>query len=78
MVCVHPAFRTGELSASSDPFGGYTGGEQEMLAYLKSNPELAKKAGSAAVKVAQQNPELAMQVAAGAHAGGAGASNPWK
>lgn len=74
---MHPAFRTGELSASSDPFGGYTGGEQEMLAYLKSNPELAKKAGSAAVKVAQQNPELAMQVAAGAHGGGAAGANPW-
>ena len=75
VICVHPAFRTGELSAHGDPFGGYTGGEQEMLAYLKSNPELAKKAGAAAVKVAQNNPDLAMQVAAGAH-GGSGA-NPW-
>ena len=75
VICVHPAFRSGELSAKGDPYGGYTGGEQEMLAYLKSNPELAKKAGAAAVKVAQNNPDLAMQVAAGAH-GGSGA-NPW-
>lgn len=79
VICVHPAFRSGELSATSDPFGGYSGGEQEMLAYLKSNPKLAQQAGSAAVKVAASNQELAMQVAAGAHGGGgAGASNPWR
>jgi hypothetical protein len=79
---VHPAFRSGELSATGDPFGGYTGGEQEMLAYLKSNPKLAQQAGSAAVKLAAQNPDLAMQVAAGSAAGGAGGAgtgaNPWQ
>lgn len=57
-VCVHPAFRTGEISAKSDPFGGYSGGEDEMLAYLKANPQLAKQAGSAAVSIAQHNPEV--------------------
>lgn len=83
VICVHPAFRSGELSAHSDPFGGYSGGEQEMLAYLKSNPKLAQQAGSAAVKIAQNNPDLALQVAAGAHANGAGtgmsgSANPWR
>ena len=39
----------------------FLGGEAEMLAYIKSNPELAQKAGSAAIRVAQSNPELAMQ-----------------
>jgi len=78
VICVHPAFRSGELSAGGDPFGGYSGGEQEMLAYLKANPELAKKAGAAAVSVAQHNPGLAMQVAAaGAGGGQAAGSNPW-
>ena len=54
-----------------------------MLAYIKSNPQLAAKAGSAAITIAQNNPELAMQVAAGAHAGATappaqgGNANPW-
>jgi len=78
VICVHPAFRSGELSAATDPFGGYSGGEQEMLAYLKANPQLAAKAGAAAVTVAQHNPQLAMQVAtAGAGGGAAAGSNPW-
>ena len=57
-LCVHPAFRSGEMSMSSDPFGGYSGGEDEMLAYLKANPQLAQKAGSAVVSIAQHNPEV--------------------
>lgn len=74
---MHPAFRSGELSAAGDPYGGYTGGDKEMLAYLQANPALAQKAGSAAVSLAQQNPGLAMQVAAGAKGGASGSSNPW-
>ena len=69
-VCVHPAFRTGEISANSDPFGGYSGGEDEMLAYLKANPQLAKKAGSAAVSIAQHNPEVSRAGAGRVRGGG--------
>lgn len=45
IICVHPAFKSGELSAKGDPYGGYSGGEKEMLDFLKKNPELAAKAG---------------------------------
>ena len=55
-----------------------------MLAYIKSNPQLATKAGGAAIKLAQANPELAMQVAQGVHTGSATAplagqaASPWQ
>jgi len=84
VICVHPAFKTGELSAMGDPYGGYTGGESEMLAYLKKNPQLAAKAGSAAVTFARDNQEAAAAVRQGAPQGahqgahqGGGGSNPW-
>lgn len=87
VICVHPSFKTGALSAAADPYGGYTGGEAEMLGYLKANPALAQKAGAAAVKVAAANPDQAFRVmaaaqqggnAAGTGAGGAeGDDNPW-
>ena len=80
VICVHPAFKTGELTAMGDPYGGYTGGEAEMLEYLKKNPQLAASAGSAAVSFARDNPDVAasaMQGAASAQGGGGGSSNPW-
>jgi hypothetical protein len=86
-MCVHPAFKTGELSATADPFGGYTGGESEMIAFLKANPSLAKKASGVAVKFAQDNPDIARVAIQGAVSGamapkaGGGAdaeANPWK
>ena len=82
VICVHPSFKSGELSATGDPFGGYTGGEGEMLAYLKKNPALAQKAGAAAVTFAKENPDVAVQVATAAAAQpAAGAAppggNPW-
>ena len=58
VICVHPSFRSGELSATGDPYGGYTGGEGEMLAYLKKNPALAQKVGGAAVTFAKDNPDV--------------------
>ena len=76
IICVHPAFKTGELTAMGDPYGGYTGGETEMLEYLKKNPQLAASAGSAAVTFARENPEVArsaMQGAASAQGGGGAA-----
>jgi hypothetical protein len=73
IICIHPAFKTGELTATGDPYGGYTGGETEMLAYLKKNPQLAQKAGTAAANFARDNPEVAQQALSGA----AGSSNPW-
>ncbi len=83
VICVHPAFKTGELTAMGDPYGGYTGGEAEMLEYLKKNPQLAANAGSAAVSFARENPDVAasaMKGAAAAQGGGGAASgggNPW-
>ena len=74
IICVHPAFKTGELSAKGDPYGGYTGGEKEMLDFLKKNPQMAQKAGSAAAKFASENPDVAQSALSGAAAGGA---NPW-
>ena len=62
VICVHPAFKTGELSAKGDPYGGYSGGEKEMLTYLQSKPELARQAQGAAVNWAAANPGAAMQV----------------
>ncbi len=74
VICVHPSFKSGELSAKGDPFGGYTGGEKEMLTYLQRNPDLANKAAGAAVTLAKDNPQVALQVASAASASGA---NPW-
>ena len=62
VICVHPAFKSGELSARGDPYGGYTGGEKEMLTYLQSKPELAAQAQGAALSFAQKNPETAMSI----------------
>lgn len=72
VMCVHPAFRSGELSATGDPSAAYSGGEGEMLAFLKANPQIAAKAGAVAVKFAQENPD----VARAALAGSAGATAP--
>jgi len=58
VICVHPAFKSGELSAQGDPYGGYTGGEKEMLAYLQTKPELAAKAQGAALSFARDNPDV--------------------
>lgn len=76
VICVHPSFRSGELSAKGDPFGGYTGGEGEMLDFLKKNPALANKVGGAAVAFAKENPQVALQVATAATAQQP-AANPW-
>ena len=80
IICVHPAFKTGELSARGDPYGGYSGGEKEMLEFLKKNPELAAKAGRSAAAFAQENPDVAQSVIRGAAAAppsASTASNPW-
>lgn len=81
VICVHPSFRTGELTAAGDPYGGYTGGETEMLDYLKRNPQLAQQAGASAAAFASANPGVAVQAFAGAAStGGPGPSanpNPW-
>jgi hypothetical protein len=71
VICVHPAFKTGELSAKGDPYGGYSGGEKEMLTYLQSKPELARQAQGAAVSWAAANPGAAMQVMQSASASAA-------
>lgn len=82
VICVHPSFKSGELSAKGDPFGGYTGGEKEMLSFLQRNPAIANKAAGAAVSFAKENPQVAMQIAGAASAPSAAAVagadvNPW-
>lgn len=84
VICVHPAFKSGELNAKGDPYGGYSGGEAVMLDYLKRNPALANKAAGAAVAFAKSHPEQAMAVAGAVStgatapaAGGAAGANPW-
>lgn len=62
----HPKFKDGSVLRSWDPYVGYTGGEEEMAAYLRRHPELARKAGQSAVTVARNNPDLARQAAQGA------------
>lgn len=81
---MHPAFKSGELSMKGDPYGGYTGGEQVMLAYLQKNPELANKAAGAAATFAASHPQQAMQMASAvgtassnANAKPAAEANPW-
>lgn len=71
LICVHPAFKTGELKAAGDPYGGYSGGEDEMLSYLKKRPDLANKATSAAVNLAASNPQAAASLFSAAAKGGA-------
>jgi hypothetical protein len=72
VVCVHPAFRSGELSAAGDPYGGYTGGDAVMLDYLKRNPAMAQKAAGAVATFAASNPDVAMNIASAAAANRAG------
>ena len=55
-----------------------------MANYLKENPELARRAGAAAVQAARDNPEVARQAASGAYqaqqqqqAAPKDAENPW-
>jgi len=75
IICVHPAFKTGELSAKGDPYGGYSGGEAEMLDFLKRNPQLAQKAGQSAAAFAAENPDVAQAAVSGA--AGQGGFNPF-
>ena len=78
IICVHPAFQTGELSARGDPYGGYSGGEKEMLEFLKRNPEMAAKAGRNAAAFARENPEVAQAALSGAATSApAAGGNPW-
>lgn len=71
-LCVHPVFKKGGRLHDADAQAGYDPGEKAVLAYLQSNPELARKAGSAAIGFAQRNPELAQQAMAGAATRGSG------
>ena len=83
VICVHPAFTQGRLKAGADPYTTYVGGEDVMVNYLKENPELARRAGAAAVTAARDNPELARQAVAGAQqahtspAAGDDKASPW-
>jgi hypothetical protein len=82
VILVHPAFRNGELSRGGDPYGGYTGGEEEMSDFLKRNPQVAVKTMAFAQSTAASNPELAASAFKAAAAQPANpnpgaASNPW-
>jgi hypothetical protein len=55
---MHPAFKSGQLSATSNPYENYSSAESQAAAYIKANPELAKKAGQGFANVAIQNPGM--------------------
>ena len=81
-ICVHPAFTSGRITASSDPYTSYVGGEKVMVQYLKENPDIARRAGASAVQFARDNPDVARQAAAGAATAsqpksGSSGDNPW-
>ena len=65
---VHPAFKTGEISRTADPYASYTAGATEAMAYVNAHPELARKAGAGLTHVAAQNPDLVRSVMTGATA----------
>ena len=88
VMCVHPAFKDGRLKHGMDPYATYTGGTEEMAEYLRQHPELARKTGEGALRVAASNPQLARQAVAGAYSsqpasqpatqgGTAGSDNPF-
>ena len=75
IICVHPAFKGGALSGSSNPYLAYTAGEEEVSAYLQAHPELAQRAaaGAVATGVAVHNASHAPAPAPAP----ADAANPW-
>lgn len=80
VIARHPSFKSGELSASNNPYGHYTGGEKEMLDHIKRNPDLARKAVKAGAGFARENPAAARSVASAAvsaQAGGGANDNPF-
>lgn len=74
VIMFHPGFKAAGINASDDPYSTYTGGDDEMKAYLRNHPQLAQKALKAGVSVAQQNPAVAAQVATAAVSASANAS----
>lgn len=76
VICIHPAFRSGDLSMTGDPYGGYTGGDKEMMDYLKRNPEVASRATGALTSFAAANPEATMKLAAAAAGSGKSSAAP--
>lgn len=73
VIKFHPGFKAAGYGAAGDPYSTYTGGDEAMKVYLKNHPELTRKAMSAGISVAQQNPAVAQQVVAAA--AGAAVSN---
>jgi len=58
VFCVHPAYQPGGQFYGS-PDDKKTTAESEIAGYLQRNPQLAQRAGAAAMQTAQDNPELA-------------------
>ncbi|KAF0685591.1 Aste57867_22559 [Aphanomyces stellatus] len=52
IMLAHPEFKSGHISASSDPTTGYTTGNQEAASYLQANPQVAMQAGTFAMSAA--------------------------
>ena len=48
MIALHPAFRKGELSPTSDPWKGVRSAEEGTVAYIRDHPELVARAATAA------------------------------
>ena len=68
MLKVHPAFKTGEIKRSANPYQDYETSEQKAMAYMAAHPDLARKAGAYAVGAARDNPQLVNEFATGASA----------
>eukprot|EP01029_Cantina_marsupialis_P030187 TRINITY_DN8049_c0_g1_i1.p1 TRINITY_DN8049_c0_g1~~TRINITY_DN8049_c0_g1_i1.p1 ORF type:complete len:189 (+),score=52.59 TRINITY_DN8049_c0_g1_i1:94-660(+) len=62
VLYTHPSFKSGELSIGDNPFHG-TAGEDEIKAYLRAHPEIGRKLATGGVRVAKNNPDLALKVA---------------
>lgn len=58
VMCRHPEFRHGTMSADADPTKGYSSGNAEAAKYLGNNPNMAKKATSIAFQAATAKPGI--------------------
>ena len=51
----HPAFKSGQLSATANPYENYSTADAQAAAYIRANPELARKAGAGMMGIAAQS-----------------------
>jgi hypothetical protein len=69
VICVHPAWKEGGKFHKGDVTQPYSTAEDTAVAYVRSNPELASRAGHAAGSYIANNPDVAREAAFGAARG---------